>query len=279
MNQVTEKNIESDLWQADLEKSSSKYHTYGAYIAVIFNPIFGITDYLNIPHAWYQVLAIRVSISIITLIMLGIRTRFLFSSRILIFVPFLLISLQNAYTFSLIEVDDFTGHSLNYMALFIGGGMFILWPWYYSAAVIIPSTIANIIFFNMNHVLDLQQSLVNGGLLLIVVTFFMFLLIETRFQLTISMIKSKLALLKANEALSVQKNIIESKNKDITDSINYAKRIQTAMLPMEDRIGKAIHRYFILFKPRDIVSGDFYWFAEKEEKVIIAAIEDRKSVV
>jgi hypothetical protein len=41
-------------WEADLEKSSTKYHTYGAWIAVIFDPIFGITDYLNIPHAFIK---------------------------------------------------------------------------------------------------------------------------------------------------------------------------------------------------------------------------------
>jgi hypothetical protein len=52
-----EKNLNGMLatkltWKDDLEKSSARYHTYGAWIAIIFDPVFGITDYLNIPHAF-----------------------------------------------------------------------------------------------------------------------------------------------------------------------------------------------------------------------------------
>jgi len=201
-------------WEEDLEKSASNYHTYCAWIAIIFDPLFGITDYLNIPHAFKQIMAIRLGIVLITLCVLYAHKRHLISSKILIFIPFLLISLQNAYTFSLIKVDDFTGHSLNYLALFIGGGMFILWNWYYSLAIIIPSIIATGYFFEMNHHLDFQQALVNGGLLLIAVAFFMFILIETRYRLTISMIKSKLALVEANATLTTQKTIIEAQSKE-----------------------------------------------------------------
>jgi len=59
-----------------------------------------------------------------------------------------------------------------------------------------------------------------------------------------------------------QKSMIESKNEDIMASIAYAKRIQTAMLPFEERIQTSLKDFFILFKPKDIVSGDFYWFQD-----------------
>jgi serine phosphatase RsbU (regulator of sigma subunit) len=59
-----------------------------------------------------------------------------------------------------------------------------------------------------------------------------------------------------------QKEEIEKKNFDITSSINYAKRIQNAMLPQMSEIKAAFPNSFILFKPKDIVSGDFYWFTE-----------------
>ncbi|HET6243936.1 MAG: SpoIIE family protein phosphatase [Bacteroidetes bacterium] len=61
-----------------------------------------------------------------------------------------------------------------------------------------------------------------------------------------------------------QKEIIEVKNKDITDSINYAKRIQQAILPPVDAFAKAFSQSFILYKPKDIVSGDFYWMEKTE---------------
>ncbi len=62
---------------------------------------------------------------------------------------------------------------------------------------------------------------------------------------------------------------LEQKNKDITDSIRYAKRIQSAILPPEDSIASS----FILFKPKDIVSGDFYWLTVDGSKQFIAAVD------
>lgn len=75
--------------------------------------------------------------------------------------------------------------------------------------------------------------------------------------------------------LKVQERTLElaQKNKDITSSIEYAKRIQEAILPQQEVIFKNFPRSFILYKPKDIVSGDFYWFALKNNKKIIAAVD------
>ena len=70
-----------------------------------------------------------------------------------------------------------------------------------------------------------------------------------------------------------QKEVIEIKNKEITDSLNYAKRIQTAILPDVKLIYKTLDQSFILYLPKDIVSGDFYSFAHKDNKVLIAAAD------
>jgi tetratricopeptide (TPR) repeat protein len=78
---------------------------------------------------------------------------------------------------------------------------------------------------------------------------------------------------KAHSILEIKNKIIEEKNKDITDSINYAKTIQQAILPFDHRIGEILKDYFILFKPRDIVSGDFYWFTEKDNYIFIAVAD------
>jgi serine phosphatase RsbU (regulator of sigma subunit) len=63
----------------------------------------------------------------------------------------------------------------------------------------------------------------------------------------------------ANKEITQQKHIIEEKQKEILDSINYAKRIQYTLLAHADFLKKYIPDNFILFKPKDIVSGDFYW--------------------
>jgi len=70
-----------------------------------------------------------------------------------------------------------------------------------------------------------------------------------------------------------QKNIIEEKNKNITDSILYAKRIQQAKLPKKEEIYSALPQSFVLFKPKDIVSGDFYFFYKDDQSVFIAAAD------
>ncbi len=66
---------------------------------------------------------------------------------------------------------------------------------------------------------------------------------------------------------------LEEKNRDITSSIEYAKRIQEAILPSKEHIFKKLNKVFILYQPKDIVSGDFYWFAEKTGTKIFAVVD------
>ncbi|MEO6305336.1 MAG: GAF domain-containing protein, partial [Bacteroidia bacterium] len=71
-----------------------------------------------------------------------------------------------------------------------------------------------------------------------------------------------------------QKAIIEEKNKDITDSIKYAKKIQQAIAPNIDEFNKNFVDSFILYKPKDIVSGDFYWFEHFDNNTTVFAAAD-----
>ncbi|OFX37816.1 MAG: hypothetical protein A2X03_08650 [Bacteroidetes bacterium GWA2_40_15] len=74
-----------------------------------------------------------------------------------------------------------------------------------------------------------------------------------------------------NVELKEAYDIIEENNKEITASINYASRIQRAMLPEPEEIKGLRNKYFILYKPKDIVSGDFYWFNRSGSKLIAVA--------
>jgi serine phosphatase RsbU (regulator of sigma subunit) len=76
-----------------------------------------------------------------------------------------------------------------------------------------------------------------------------------------------------NKEIQIQKRTIEIKNKDITDSINYAQRIQQTMLPSGEEIIGYFPESFILFLPKDVVSGDFYWFGQKEGKTVFCAAD------
>lgn len=248
-----------------LERASERYHVIGAWVAIIFDPVFGITDYLNIAE-WQHLLVIRFSVSAITALTLFAYKRYRFPSYWLVFVPFMLISLQNAYTFELITLDDFTGHTLNYIALLIGAGMFILWRWVFSAFVIGVSIIATVFFIWLNPNFTLQESMIHGGLLLLVVAIFMIVLIQTRYTLIMQTIRARLALEASN-------NELERKNKHITDSIRYAQRIQDATLPDLEEIRRFLPDSFVLLKPQSMVSGDFYWFWHEAPYTLIAAVD------
>jgi len=76
-----------------------------------------------------------------------------------------------------------------------------------------------------------------------------------------------------NEEILFQRDEIGTQKKNITDSIFYASRIQTAVLPPEYQINESLPEHFILFKPKDIVSGDFYWFRKIENKVVLVAAD------
>lgn len=62
-------------------------------------------------------------------------------------------------------------------------------------------------------------------------------------------------------------------NKDLTDSINYARRIQHAILPDTEILTTHFEQSFVLYKPKSIVSGDFYWFTKYEDKLLVAAVD------
>ena len=102
---------------------------------------------------------------------------------------------------------------------------------------------------------------VSGGLLMLLV-FVLFL--YNRFRVT----------RKQKNIIQEQKALVDEKNKNITDSIRYAKEIQEAILPTDEEIAELLPESFVLFKPKDIVSGDFYWATQtKNNKVIWAAAD------
>jgi serine phosphatase RsbU (regulator of sigma subunit) len=90
------------------------------------------------------------------------------------------------------------------------------------------------------------------------------------------LIKTKSLLKEKEQALMLieqQKVALELRDKNITDSLIYAQRIQEALLPSEEYFRSHFSDSFILFKPKDIVSGDFFWIGEKGNKVFVVAAD------
>jgi serine phosphatase RsbU (regulator of sigma subunit) len=128
-----------------------------------------------------------------------------------------------------------------------------------------------------NEKLARQLAVGIGSLVLLVAVIILFGLLSTRKKNRL-LAESKHKIEKINADLETknteilkQKDIIEQKNESITDSIQYASRIQAAVLPSPDFLNEWGFENFILYKPKDIVSGDFYWGSKQQDKIIVAA--------
>jgi len=73
--------------------------------------------------------------------------------------------------------------------------------------------------------------------------------------------------------VDAQQTVVREQNKQLLSSIRYAQRIQRAVLPEAEQLQQLVPDSFILFRPRDIVSGDLYWFEEKKGKIVVAAAD------
>jgi phosphoserine phosphatase RsbU/P len=85
----------------------------------------------------------------------------------------------------------------------------------------------------------------------------------------IARVNTQMALKRSSDAIARHTREIEKKKQLITDSINYAKRIQNAILPGDKRLSEILKDFFVFYRPKDIVSGDFYWARKMGSKVII----------
>lgn len=85
--------------------------------------------------------------------------------------------------------------------------------------------------------------------------------------------RANIELEEKNSIIEEQKHIVEEKNKDISDSIRYAKRIQEAILPPDKMWYELLPNSFVLYNPKDILSGDFYWLEQTEDYIFVAAAD------
>ena len=98
-------------------------------------------------------------------------------------------------------------------------------------------------------------------------------LIEEKIKLEKIVVERTREVVEQKDEIERQRDIVTYQKKEITDSIQYAKTIQRAVLPEEAILKSSFSDYFILFRPKDIVSGDFYWMSKKGEHIIFTAAD------
>ncbi|MCW8897716.1 MAG: tetratricopeptide repeat protein [Flavobacteriales bacterium] len=113
----------------------------------------------------------------------------------------------------------------------------------------------------------------SGAILLLIVLIVLFKGYNQKKKSNMLLEQKNTLITQQKQEVEKQKHLVEEKNLEITDSINYAQRIQSAILPDINIIKKYFSESFILFKPKDVVSGDFYWFENLGNKVIFAVAD------
>jgi len=122
-----------------------------------------------------------------------------------------------------------------------------------------------------------QRTYTYGVVIILALVFFFLIFIFSRLRMTkkqkriIEHQKEEVQI--AHQKTELQKAEIEEAHKEITDSINYAKRIQSAILPPNKTVKEYLRKSFILYKPKDIVAGDFYWLEHQNGNVLFAAAD------
>lgn len=266
--------ISTDLVKKEFHKSTEQFHVITAWIGLALNIVWCVSDYFVLPDKFLAFFIFRLSVSLITALALLSKKITGFSIYTIMFLLVIGISVQNAYMWSVMDLANLQKHAFAYMVLFIGVGMLVLWELWYSIIIVAVTIISNIIFYLINSKLSIDEFTINGGLLVLTVSIFCIFLIRTRYRLTINEIRIRLQLEASNKLIEqkhfieieqklqiqTQKDVLENKNIEITSSLRYAKRLQDALLPPKNILNILFdENYFVFYKPRDIVCGDFYW--------------------
>ncbi|HBX50059.1 MAG: hypothetical protein A2275_07590 [Bacteroidetes bacterium RIFOXYA12_FULL_35_11] len=118
------------------------------------------------------------------------------------------------------------------------------------------------------------KNVVIGGFLIVLIIIIIVIrqyIVKRKMNLLLALQKEQIS--NQRDEISKQHKLVVEQKKEIEDSIRYAKRIQTAVLPADKYADSILGEHFIVFRPKDVVSGDFYWATQTEEWIIVTAAD------
>jgi serine phosphatase RsbU (regulator of sigma subunit) len=260
----------SEEVKIELTKLTQANHDLVIRVVTVLNILFSISDYFTAPNFWVSFLVIRVIITTIFFSVYYFQEQLAIHPKWTLYIAYLGCIIENSYMYNVLDAVTLQKFTFSFITTFIGAGLFAIWNLRLSIAAVIFSVVLNAFLFVLLSPLSLNEFLSNGAFLTLMVAIFSVIPIHTRMSALIKEITYRFQLASAS-------NVIANKNKNILDSIEYAKRIQDAMLPAQKDLDALPFDYFVFYQPKDIVSGDFYWFnplMQQESQVMIAAIGD-----
>ena len=255
------------------QKQARKYAIMTYKIGGWLTPFWALLDYTMAHEHFSTFLLLRVFGTFFLLFTAYLLEKNKISLALSYIVGYSTTLIYVAYMCSVVPSPALTSYILGYTMILLVGNFFLLTKITVSISYFFLSIILLLIFNSIFKEHSLIEILNNGGYLYLTLGAFGVGASYLHYLSEKKSIINRLRIQKSNEILQkqqkdlqiknteilLQKHAIENKNKEITDSINYAKRIQQAMLSLEDDESADIPEHYIFFQPRDIVSGDFYW--------------------
>ena len=260
----------SEQVKIELTKLTQANHDLVIRVVTVLNLLFAISDYFTAPDFWVSFLVIRLIITTIFFSVYYFQKPLRIHPKWTLYIAYLGCIVENSYMYNVLDAVTLQKFTFSFITTFIGAGLFAIWNLRLSVAAVIFSVALNAFLFVLLSPISLNEFLSNGAFLTLMVAIFSIIPIHTRMSALIKEITYRFQLASAS-------NVIANKNKNILDSIEYAKRIQDAMLPSQKDLDTQPFDCFVFYQPKDIVSGDFYWLnsaVQKEIRVMIAAIGD-----
>lgn len=271
---ILQKAESQSSWILEKNKLALKFNRIGLWIALILYPAWSILDYILAPsNLFYPFFYARCLCACIMLGFALAHLKWKFNPDWLAYPVVLTISTDIAFKTNTVNSDIITPYMMQYCTLFLCSAMLHIWKIKNSIFIVCYSLITMVIFKELIHQHTYAQILTNGGLIIITILIVYVFAIETRLSLMKKAFVASFNMNLAFDEVNKKNVIIEKKNIQIVDSINYGKRIQNAFLPNPDELSNAIGEHAIFYRPKNVVSGDFYWFAENKNKIFFAVAD------
>ncbi len=254
----------------ELTKLTQANHDLVIRVVSVLNIVFAVSDYFTAPNFWLNFLVIRVFVTAIFFSVYYYQAELKIHPKWTLYIAYLGCIIENSYMYNVLDAITLQKFTLSFITTFIGAGLFAIWNLRLSILAVIFSIVLNAILFVSLSPLTLNEFLANGAFLTLMVAICAIIPIHTRMTALTKEITYRFQLAAAS-------SVIANKNKNILDSIEYAKRIQDAMLPSQKDLTELPYDCFVFYQPKDIVSGDFYWLnpaVQSEKKLLNVAIGD-----
>lgn len=288
-----------EAWKEEYVRLGDVYATWGAIMVVFLYPLAMLPE-VNIVKdnitLWYF---FRLMPSVVVGITYVLYKRYKFSHEILFEILAFCIFASGAYRAA---CGEWIPYVVNNITLFITGAFLtILRPYFFIInyfVILLMNSVFNMIFcgasFGDYWLEKGTPLLIVGGMACFSIAIFRYFILKNNYQQRTALKHAhdelqdkndqivlqneelqtqKEEILSQRDMMEDQKNDIEDKNNNIISSITYAKHIQDALLQQTQALKQVFHDFMVFFRPRDIVSGDFYWMREINGKTYIAVVD------